>query len=107
MKTGLWFTRAEAAELCGFSIRQFSDAVQAKLPKEATKGRGAALRIHGPSAVKVAIDYRLEQAKPLPDESDPLMSGGESPALERYRRLKGDEIERNLAERDGLLLKAQ
>lgn len=102
----MWVTKTQAAELCDLKPRQFSDAIQAKLSKDAMRGRGAGLRIHAPSAVKVLVEYRVEQAKPLPDETDPLMSGADSPGLERYRMANAQIKERELAQLDRELVRS-
>lgn len=100
-----WQPKAKAAELCAMGVRQFSDAIQPKLDKSAQRGAGATLRFHLPAVVATLVAYRLELAKPI--DGDPLMAdGGDSPNLERYRRLKGDEVELNLSERKGGLVRA-
>ena len=102
----LWQPRAVAAEIVGLSPRQFDDVFRPRLPADATRGAGASLRYRLPAVVAALVAYRIEQVqKPVDDEADPLMTGGASPALERYRRLKGDDLERTLAERDGQLVR--
>lgn len=101
-KSDLWLTRQQAADLIELSPRQFDAVLRPRLPKEAERGSGKTLRIHGPAIVSALVDYRLEQAKPVPSDDDPLLaaSGGDSPNLERYRLAKAMLAERDLAERD-------
>jgi hypothetical protein len=102
----LWFTRNDIAALCGLSPRHFDDAIRPRA-KDAERGTGKTKRFDGPKMVAAAIAYRLEQAAPATTEDgDPLLSGSDSPALERYRNVKADLAERDLAERDKVLVRA-
>lgn len=102
----LWFTRDQAAELCGFSTRQFDDTARAKAVG-AERGKAKTLRFHGPKIVAGAVAYRLEQGRISVDgDGDPLMTGSDSPNLERYRLGKAQMIELDLAERQKILVRA-
>lgn len=104
----LWMTRRQCAELVGLSPQQFDDAVRPRLGDDATNGAGRTLRFDGPAVVAALVKYRLEQAKPAPPLSEDeamILGGGDSPQLERFRKLKGDMLERDLGERDAELVR--
>lgn len=101
----LWFTRNDVAALCGLSPRHFDDAIRPRA-KGAERGAGKTKRFDGPKMVAAAIAYRLEQAAPVTEDGDPLLAGSDSPALERYRNVKADLAERDLAERDKVLVRS-
>jgi hypothetical protein len=100
-----WLTKTDAARLCRLSVRQFSDTIQPRLKPDEVEGAGATLRFDAPAVAAALWAYRVELA--TPEEGDPLLTGGgkDSDELERYRRLKADMVERDLAERDGILVK--
>lgn len=89
----LWLTRTDAAALCGLSTRSFDESVRPRLDKGASRGKAASLRYHGPAVVAALVAYRVEQARPT-DPGDPVMSGPNSPALERCRTATAVKLER-------------
>lgn len=101
----IWLSKTENAALCGLSVRQYSDVIQPRLPKVAVKGSGATLRHEAGAVVSVLVAYRLEQAKPADPDGDPLLSGGDSPNLERYRGVKADLATLDLRERNRELVR--
>ena len=48
----------------------------------------------------------IERSRAAPPSEDPLLDGGDSPALERYRNAKADLAELDIAEREGRLVEA-
>lgn len=103
----LWLPRVQAAAVANLSPQQFDEAIRPRLPAEAKRGSNKSLRYYAPAVVATLIDYRLEQAKPQPEDADPLLSGvsSNSPSLERYRAAMASLRERDLAERDGAMIK--
>jgi len=104
-----WLARTQAAELVGLSARQFDDAIRPKLGADGTRGTAKSLRFFAPAVVSALVRYRVDQAKPpVPLSGDDALlmdGGGDSPALERLRMAKAQLAERDLAERDGDLVR--
>lgn len=98
----MWFTRADAAALCGIGARHFDEKIRPRLPADAFKGDRASLRFSGPAIVQTMIAYRTKPQ--IDDESDPLLVGSGSPALERYRTARANLAELDLAERDSAII---
>lgn len=105
----LWMPRSDCAELCGLSVRQFGDVIQPDLGPDAKRGSGPSLRLYAPAVVKALLTYRMVGAKgkPADDETDPLLKGDESPALERYRLGRAKMVEMDLAERERQTVRVQ
>lgn len=75
--------------------RNFDAVLRPRLARDAVRGAGKALRFHLPQVVAALVAYRLEQAAPAAagGEADPMLAGGDSPNLERYRGAKADREE--------------
>jgi hypothetical protein len=101
-----WFTRAQAAELCGTSPRNFDERIRQHLPDDSTRGSGRNLRYHGAGIVAAMVAYRQPAAVVSPESDDPLLSGAATPALERYRSLKADLAEIDVGERRGRIVRS-
>lgn len=98
-----WFTRAQTAEIIGVSERQIDGKYRKMLPSSGVKNVGRLVYLNLPELFKAIVaDARLA-ADPTSD--DPLMSGPDSPALERFRTARAGLAERDLAERDKELVK--
>ncbi|HEV7299711.1 MAG TPA: hypothetical protein VGN72_10130 [Tepidisphaeraceae bacterium] len=95
----MWVTRTDAAALVSLSSRQFDEVIRPKLPADATKGKGAALRFNAAMVVTAIIAYRLEKAQPKSIDGDPFMAGVDSPALERYRKARAELVEMDVQQR--------
>ena len=107
-----WITKAQAAELTGYQVRNFSDRIQAKLETSAMRGKGAALRFNGIEVVKALATYIAEQHRPKPEDVDPLLGreGEVSDSLDEFRRestvklrLANAQTRRELVDRQTLL----
>lgn len=84
--------RVDIASVLNISASSFDEVVKPRMPAEGIDGHGRNLRYDGSIAHRVYHAYLREQAekdKP-PDDADPLMTGGNSPNLERYRKEKAD-----------------
>ena len=108
-KTPLTATRIEAAEICGLSPRQFDDAIRSRA-KDATVGKGAALRYRLRPIVEALVEYRVElserQIRSSIDIDGDVQAGPmSSEALERLRTANARLREMDLAERNGALVR--
>jgi hypothetical protein len=91
-----WVARIFAALVCGMSDRNFDAVLRQRLAGSAIRGAGKSLRFYLPDVVAALVAYRLEQAAPaatVGPDADPLLAGGDSPNLERYRGAKADREE--------------
>jgi hypothetical protein len=94
----LWLPRKLVAAALRISPRQFDEKVRPDLPPDAIRGSGRTLRIYLPDAIDARIEQKAgERKRPVAggDETDPLLMGYDSPALERYRlaRAKREELQ--------------
>jgi hypothetical protein len=84
-----WISKTRAAELTGYSVRNFSERIQPRIDAKSVKGKGGSLRFDSRSVVRALIAYTLEQSRPKPEDLDPLLgsiaSSGD-PVLDEYRR---------------------
>jgi len=94
----LWLTRPEALTLIGRSAEYFRNNIQAALPPGHIRragGRGNPWQFYGPAVVKVLLVLNSTPST----EADPLLSGSDSPALERFRLARAEREELELAVR--------
>ena len=93
----LWLNREEAVALTGRrSDEYFRKNIQAGLPSDCIrklKTRGTPLEFYAPSIVARLV--RLAGGNEI--DPDPLLSGSDSPALERFRAARADREELELA----------
>ena len=96
----LWLSKADTLTLLGRSSEYFRTAIQPHLADEHAQrcdGRGKPWRFYAPAVVAIALEG-VESA------TDPLLTGGDSPGLERYRLAKAALAELDLANRKGELI---
>lgn len=104
MNRDAWITKPTAAAILGISERWFDTQVRPRLPEEAIKTEGKALRFDGAAIVKFWIEYQREQNAPAQTNAgdDPeIYSGGNSPELEKLRAVKRQLAEHELAVKRG------
>jgi hypothetical protein len=94
----LWVQRGFVARVLGISSQTFDDAIRPRLSDTAATGAGRNLRFDLSACVAALVTYRLEQQKPAASE-DPMLVGGDSPNLERYRAAKAALAEMELEEK--------
>lgn len=101
-----WVSKRMAAGAVSMSLRQFHDVILPRLSEVNIRGTATKRRSYFiPAVVNAHLEYRLSQAKPQPEDVDPLMTAsGSSLALERYRAASAALKECDLEERAGKLV---
>lgn len=103
-----WISKGEAARLCGLSVRQFDDAVGARLPDSARQGRGAKLRFDDAVVVATLVAYRIELAvKTVGDDDASVWATAAPDELAEKRRVETELLRDKLAESRGRLAPRQ
>jgi hypothetical protein len=92
-----WLNKKESAYLCDLSPQQFDKSIRLLIPPEAIRKTEHAFEFDAKALGAALVKYRTPEAQAVGD--DPLLSGSDSPNLERYRRIKGDLAELELEER--------
>jgi hypothetical protein len=98
----LWFSRQQAAKLCGVSTKTFDDSIRPLIPADAVKGAGAKLRYFGPAFVAALVRHRQKvdaDGKVKPEEA--------MPNLERIRDYKAQLVEMDVQTRRGELVQLE
>lgn len=106
-KAELWVDAKAAAAAVGVTVRQFNNRWRPEMPKSAVKGGGKGRPVKFQLSAIIAADRKLQKSEweeSLPSDEDPLMNGGDSPALERYRAARASIEERRLAQMDRTLV---
>ncbi len=88
----IWLSKAACCVLIGRGQEFFRRNIQPALSPSETRrcaGRGKPLEVDARAAVKVFVSLAVVN-------DDALLDGPDSPSLERFRRLRGDEIELRL-----------
>jgi len=101
-----WFSLDLMAQAFGVTPQGFAATVRPLLPSDAIRGAGKlGVKVKCRAAIDAWVAHKLGQASPTPD--DPLMAGGTSPALERYRLGRATMVEMDIAERERGLVKGE
>lgn len=98
----LWINKGQAAYIAGLSSQQFDNVIRPKLGEAAERRLGRVIEFDAQAVVAALLEYRKPknaQAVDANGEVDPLLYGGDSPNLERYRKIKGDLAQIELEER--------
>lgn len=98
----LWISRSIAAAALSMSTNNLDQRIRPRLDKKSVKGSGKTLRLFLPAVVAA---YMTQQQELQP--TDPLLAGGDSPALERYRAARAEMSEIELARIKGELIPAK
>jgi hypothetical protein len=96
-----WVAVRDAADLLGITPQGFRQSFLAQLADDA-KRAGKPLMVRWDAVLHIAVERRA--AALVVDRSDPLLTDGDSPGLERYRLAKAAHAELDLAERKGQLI---
>lgn len=99
----LWVSKAFAHASLRMTAQNFDDRIRPKMPAESVRGNRQTLRFFLPDVFETWASLRKE-SKPVPKETDPLLDGGDSPGLERYRNAKADLAEMERDERRGKVI---
>lgn len=100
-----WFDLDTLAELCSLTKMGFHTAVRPRISDDDIRKVGKrSVIIRGAAAIQALVDLRVQQA--TPENGDPLLTGGTSANLERYRKEKADSAAMDNAERRGLIIPA-
>jgi len=92
-----WFTAAQVAAFLGVSQEYFRRDLRPFLPAEhiheVKRGKAKRVWFYGPGVVQLRVQKAVDDALRATD-GDPLLAGGSTPALERYRlaRAKIEEL---------------
>ena len=100
-----WLTRRQMAAVFDVSPWSFDQHVRPLLPADAVRGEGKDLRFYAAGVVEAwAIRRFRPSAENKSGESDPLLVGPQSPALERYREARAEREELLVAQLRGDLV---
>ena len=109
-----WYSPAELADFLGIDVATFHARWRKYAPAKGCKRDGHRLWIRGreffDGAVASEVSKQLSKAGPVGDVelgADELLSGGNSPALEDYRRAQAKLRWLDVAEREGALVKTE
>jgi hypothetical protein len=97
-----WISRHAAAALFDRSVRQFDSSIRSLLPPSAIRTEGRTVWVNFRTTVDCYIADQIAKAKPV--VTDPLLAGGDSPALEEYRKHRARLAELDVAERENKLI---
>jgi hypothetical protein len=98
-----WATVADAARFFGWSTQNLRSVYLPQLePEDVRHCRPALVRVG--ALVDIVVERRLSERSRSTAPGDPLLSGGDSPGLERYRLAKAQHAELDLAERRGQVI---
>ena len=97
---------SKAADLLGFSPQGLRQTWLPSLSESDVRRNKRPIEVNVPALVERMILARVEEAAKarVVSSGDPLLDGGESPALERYRLAKAKHAELDLAHRKGELI---
>ena len=100
-----WLTTRRASEVFGLSGTGFAKTVRPLIPDDAVdaRGKGRPTLLYMPTVLAVWLRDRLDRALAMAD-TDPMMTRGDSPAMERYRAARANLAELDLSERHGKLV---
>ena len=104
-----WFSLNQMHAAFDITPEGFRKSVRPLIPEADVKSseRGA-VRIRCRAAIDAWTARKVEQAtEALRKGNDPLLSGGDSPELERYRKARADLAEMERDERNGSLIPRQ
>lgn len=98
-----WFTLSQMALAFDMTPAGFHKTVRPLIPEADVKGEGerGMVRIRCRGAIDAYAAKKVAQVEKKPD---PLLSGTDSPELERYRKFRADLAELELGERNGSLI---
>lgn len=98
-----WFCRAEVARIFDTTVRNFDATYRRWFPASAVRTIDGRPYFHVGPVIKPL--FEAQNRKPEP-ESDPLLVGGDSPALEEYRkhRARREKVQADLAERGAVMV---
>ena len=102
-KCRAWMTVKDTATVFGKSVNWIHIRLVPLLqPRHVRKERSSqnrlVLMVHLPAAIEAWVAHEVQHVAKA-EFSDPLMTGGESPALERYRLGRAEMVEMDLEER--------
>ena len=95
-----WLRRNEMARVFDVSVSAFDRHIKPLVPKDAIRGEGLSRAYYCRGCIEAWANHPT--SPPVASggsESDPLLVGGPSPALEDYRRQKAELAKLDLAER--------
>lgn len=105
---GRLLTRQEMGEAFGVRPEHFDKSYRSFVPEDLIErsGRRVLFRL---GSIRAIVDGLVAQQRELARAvvDDPMLAGADSPALERYRALRAEMVERDLRERDRELLPAE
>src|SRR5689334_21687695 len=82
-----WYCKAEMARILGTTVRNFDATYRRHAPTDQVREINGRPHFHAWSLIKAWA--ASQSARKLdPSSEDPLLTGGDSPALEEYRRAK-------------------
>ena len=97
-----WFTRSEMAGFFDVSEQQFDQLYRRQVPPGAERTINRRPYFHARSLHNALLESERGKApQTAGPDADPLLAGGDSPNLERYRGAKADLAEMDLQERRG------
>jgi hypothetical protein len=105
-----WFTLSEMHRAFDITPEAFRKTIRPLVPETDVRGTGkkGTLRIRCRAAIDAWTARKVEQATEAARKaSDPLLAGGDSPELERYRAARADLAEMERDERNGSLIPRQ
>jgi hypothetical protein len=88
-----WLDRRAGAWLSRLSVERFDAAIRPLIPAEAAKKSGRRVLLDGRAVIDAIVAHRAQTGT---TSEDPLMAGGDSPALERYRAARASLAELEL-----------
>ena len=94
----VWLTRDQAARAARLSVDRFDAAIRSLVPDSETKKSGRRVLMSARAVVDAIVAHR---SKVDADPRDPLLVGGDSPSLERYRAARADMVELELEKTRG------
>jgi hypothetical protein len=98
-----WLARADAASALDVSPQQFDRRYAPLAPSTARQTIDRRLYFH----LRTIIDALVKERVADPVSEDPLLVGGDSPALERYRAARAGMAEIELTDKQGQTVRLQ
>jgi hypothetical protein len=97
-----WFSLATMADIFAMTKQGFHTNIRPLIAPADINTENREVKIRARGAIDALLAKRLSQA--AAKAADPLLAGGDSEALERYRRLRGDLVELEIHRQRGMLI---
>jgi hypothetical protein len=96
-----WFSKAEVCAFQGIAAQTFDRTYRPRIPPAAIRTIGGRVWYHGPTYFESVVLHKAEGVKAAQPPDDPMLAGGDSPALEEYRkhRARVAKVDADLRER--------